>query len=162
MQPLTPHACVLFSKKTVRIVFQAEFSLALELHSDSLFFWNCFGSDFLDLLVLLACFICFHCFLAIKCLVCYTGTYETCFFVLVCFLCIYLIKTNVDACFCNKNFAKQKAVKLLNKKICKTFSKLSEYKRLSVQALQKYVAYGLRFGVLIWKKILICKTVKQG
>ena len=56
---------------------------------------------------------------------------------------------------------RKKAVKLLNKKICKTFSKLSEYKRLSVQALQKYVAYGLRFGVLIWKKILICKKVKQ-
>ena len=56
---------------------------------------------------------------------------------------------------------RKKAVKLLNKNICKTFSKLSEYKRLSVHALQKYVAYGLRFGVLIWKRYRYAKKIKK-
>ena len=44
----------------------------------------------------------------------------------------------------------KKAVKLLNKKICKTFSKLSECKGLSVHALQKLLHMG--FGVLIFGK----------
>ena len=42
---------------------------------------------------------------------------------------------------------RKKAVKLLNKKICKTFSKLSEYKGLIISACSsEIVAYGLRFG----------------
>ena len=41
---------------------------------------------------------------------------------------------------------RKKAVKLLNKKICKTFSKLSEYKGLSAHALQKWLHMGLDLG----------------
>ena len=37
----------------------------------------------------------------------------------------------------------KKAVKLLNRTICKTFPKLSEYKGLSVHALQKLLYMGL-------------------